>query len=315
MRLIKQFNWLILEIRNEFNMDIKKLSTEGRNPATMNLDEMSADKIVAVMNSEDKKVAVAVEKQLPQISTAANKIAEAFKVGGRLFYTGAGTSGRLGVLDAAECVPTFGIEPEMVQGLIAGGAKAMTIAVEGAEDSVQEGADDLKNHNLSNKDVVVGIAASGRTPYVVGALDYATKVGASTIALSCNADAIISQHAKTAIEVVVGPEVLSGSTRLKSGTAQKMVLNMLSTASMVRIGKTYGNLMVDVKPTNKKLVQRSLNIITEVTGVDEDLALTTLKKADYSVKDAIVMIATKTGKEAAQQKLSEAGGFVRQAIK
>jgi len=296
-------------------MDIKKLSTESRNPETMLLDEMSAKDIVSVMNSEDKKVALAVEKQLPQISAAASQIAEAFKNGGRLFYTGAGTSGRLGVLDAAECVPTFGIEPEMVQGLIAGGDKAMTLAVEGAEDSVEQGAGDLKARKLSDKDVVVGIAASGRTPYVVGALDYATKVGAATIALSCNDGSVISEHAKTAIEVVVGPEVLSGSTRLKSGTAQKMVLNMLSTASMVRIGKTYGNLMVDVKPTNKKLVQRSLNIITEVTGTDETIALDTLKKADYSVKDAIVMISNKMDKAAAQQKLSESEGFVRQAIK
>ncbi len=296
-------------------MDIKKLSTESRNPETMLLDEMSAKDIVSVMNSEDKKVALAVEKQLPQISAAASQIAEAFKNGGRLFYTGAGTSGRLGVLDAAECVPTFGIEPEMVQGLIAGGDKAMTLAVEGAEDSVEQGAGDLKDRKLSDKDVVVGIAASGRTPYVVGALDYATKVGAATIALSCNDGSVISEHAKTAIEVVVGPEVLSGSTRLKSGTAQKMVLNMLSTASMVRIGKTYGNLMVDVKPTNKKLVQRSLNIITEVTGTDETIALDTLKKADYSVKDAIVMISNKMDKAAAQQKLSESEGFVRQAIK
>jgi len=296
-------------------MDIKKLSTESRNPETMLLDEMSAKDIVSVMNSEDKKVALAVEKQLPQISAAASQIAEAFKNGGRLFYTGAGTSGRLGVLDAAECVPTFGIEPEMVQGLIAGGDKAMTLAVEGAEDSVEQGAGDLKVRKLSDKDIVVGIAASGRTPYVVGALDYATKVGAATIALSCNDGSVISEHAKTAIEVVVGPEVLSGSTRLKSGTAQKMVLNMLSTASMVRIGKTYGNLMVDVKPTNKKLVQRSLNIITEVTGTDETIALDTLKKADYSVKDAIVMISNKMDKAAAQQKLSESEGFVRQAIK
>lgn len=296
-------------------MDITKLSTESRNPETTNLDEMSAEEIVSVMNEEDKKVPLAVEKVLPEISSAANKIAESFKKDGRLFYVGAGTSGRLGVLDAAECVPTFGSDPEMVQGLIAGGNKAMTLAVEGAEDDAELGASDLRDKNLSAKDVVVGIAASGRTPYVVGALDYAKSVGADTVALSCNHDATISQHADTAIEVVVGPEVLSGSTRLKSGTAQKMVLNMLSTVSMVRIGKTYGNLMVDVKPTNKKLVQRSINIICEVTDVGEDEALETLKKADYSVKDAIVMIANKIDKESAQQKLSESGGFVRQAIK
>jgi len=296
-------------------MDIKKLSTEGRNPQTTDLDEMSPLEIVSVMNQEDQKVPAAIKPELPQIATAAEKISQAFKKGGRLFYVGAGTSGRLGVLDAAECVPTFGTEPEMVQGLIAGGGKAMTLAVEGAEDDVELGASDLKDHNLTENDVVVGIAASGRTPYVVGALDYAKSVGADTIALSCNQDSIISQHAETKIEVVVGPEVLSGSTRLKSGTAQKMVLNMLSTASMVGVGKTYGNLMVDVKPTNKKLVQRSINIIVEVTGVKADIAQATLEEANYSVKDAIVMISNKMDQAAAEQKLTESGGFVRQAIK
>ncbi|WP_338215163.1 N-acetylmuramic acid 6-phosphate etherase [Companilactobacillus muriivasis] len=296
-------------------MDIKKLSTEGRNPQTTDLDEMSPLEIVSVMNQEDQKVPAAIKPELPQIATAVEKISQAFKKGGRLFYVGAGTSGRLGVLDAAECVPTFGTEPEMVQGLIAGGGKAMTLAVEGAEDDVELGASDLKDRNLTKNDVVVGIAASGRTPYVVGALDYAKSVGADTIALSCNQDSIISQHAETKIEVVVGPEVLSGSTRLKSGTAQKMVLNMLSTAAMVGVGKTYGNLMVDVKPTNKKLVQRSINIIVEVTGVKADIAQATLEEANYSVKDAIVMISNKMDQAEAEQKLTESGGFVRQAIK
>ncbi len=296
-------------------MDIKKLSTEGRNPETTDLDEMSPLEIVSVMNQEDQKVPAAIKTELPKIAAAVEKIAASFKQGGRLFYIGAGTSGRLGVLDAAECVPTFGTDPEMVQGLIAGGGKAMTLAVEGAEDDVELGGNDLKERQLSNKDVVVGIAASGRTPYVVGALDYAKSVGADTIALSCNQNSVISQHADTKIEVVVGPEVLSGSTRLKSGTAQKMVLNMLSTAAMVRVGKTYGNLMVDVKPTNKKLVQRSINIIVEVTGVSSDVAETTLKAANYSIKDAIVMISNKMDQAAAEQKLAESGGFVRQAIK
>ncbi len=296
-------------------MDIKKLSTEGRNSQTTDLDEMSPLEIVSVMNQEDQKVPVAIKPELPQIAAAVKKISQAFRNNGRLFYVGAGTSGRLGVLDAAECVPTFGTEPEMVQGLIAGGGKAMTLAVEGAEDNVELGASDLKEHDLTDNDVVVGIAASGRTPYVVGALDYAKLVGADTIALSCNQDAIISQHAEIKIEVVVGPEVLSGSTRLKSGTAQKMVLNMLSTASMVGVGKTYGNLMVDVKPTNKKLVQRSINIIVEVTGVKADIAQATLEEANYSVKDAIVMISNKMDQAAAEQKLTESGGFVRQAIK
>ncbi|WP_174683310.1 N-acetylmuramic acid 6-phosphate etherase [Companilactobacillus nuruki] len=296
-------------------MDIKELSTESRNSKTNNLDEMSTEQIVEIMNSEDQKVVMAVNKELPQIAESASKIAESFKIGGRLFYIGAGTSGRLGVLDAAECVPTFGSDPEMVQGLIAGGEKAMILAVEGAEDNVELGASDLKTHNLTKKDVVVGIAASGRTPYVIGGLDYAKSIGADTIAISCNENSIISQHADIKIEVVVGPEVLSGSTRLKSGTAQKMVLNMLSTASMVRIGKTYGNLMVDVKPTNKKLVQRSINIICEVTNVEEDKALEILKKADYSVKDAIVMISKQTDKSTAEETLKKSGGFVRKAIR
>lgn len=282
------------------DMDIKKLSTEGHNPETTDLDE---------------KVPAAIKPELPKIAQAVEKISASFKQGGRLFYVGAGTSGRLGVLDAAECVPTFGTDPDMVQGLIAGGSKAMTLAVEGAEDDVELGGQDLKARKLSDKDVVVGIAASGRTPYVVGALDYAKEIGADTIALSCNQNAVISQHADTKIEVVVGPEVLSGSTRLKSGTAQKMVLNMLSTAAMVRVGKTYGNLMVDVKPTNKKLVQRSINIIVEVTGVSADIAETTLQEADFSVKDAIVMISNKMDQATAKQKLVESGGFVRQAIK
>lgn len=296
-------------------MDIKELSTESRNSKTNNLDEMSTEQIVEIMNSEDQKVVMAVNKELPQIAESASKIAESFKIGGRLFYIGAGTSGRLGVLDAAECVPTFGSDPEMVQGLIAGGEKAMILAVEGAEDNVELGASDLKTHNLTKKDVVVGIAASGRTPYVIGGLDYAKSIGADTIAISCNENSIISQHADIKIEVVVGPEVLSGSTRLKSGTAQKMVLNMLSTTSMVRIGKTYGNLMVDVKPTNKKLVQRSINIICEVTNVEEDKALEILKKADYSVKDAIVMISKQTDKSTAEETLKKSGGFVRKAIR
>lgn len=295
-------------------MDIKKLSTESRNPQTTNLDQMSAQEIVTVMNQEDRKVPLAIESEIPKIAEAVDKIAAAFKKGGRLFYMGAGTSGRLGVLDAAECVPTFGTDPEMVQGLIAGGGQAMTLAVEGAEDNVELGASDLKKRQLTKEDVVVGIAASGRTPYVVGALDYAREIGAETIALSCNHDSIISQHAKTKIEVVAGPEVLSGSTRLKSGTAQKMVLNMLSTGAMVRIGKTYGNLMVDVKPTNEKLVQRAINIVVEVTGVEEKVAQQVLEEADYSVKDAIVMIADRLDKAAAEKKLNESDGFVRKAI-
>lgn len=295
-------------------LNLNKLATESRNPKTMNLDEMSAEQIVTVMNQEDKKIADAISQQIPKIASAADLIAKSFKSGGRLFYIGAGTSGRLGVLDAAECVPTFGSDPNLVQGLIAGGDVALDLAVEGAEDDIKQGAFDLESKKLTKKDIVVGIAASGRTPYVVGALDYANKIGAMTVSLSCNQNAVISNHAKIAIEVVVGPEVLSGSTRLKSGTAQKMILNMLSTASMVRIGKTYGNLMVDLKPTNEKLIQRSINIVTEVTKVDKKMALKTLKSANYSVKDAIVMISNNMDKISAQQKLAQSDGFVRKAI-
>ncbi|WP_334329606.1 N-acetylmuramic acid 6-phosphate etherase [Companilactobacillus sp. HBUAS59699] len=296
-------------------MDIDKLSTESRNSMTTNLDLMSPLEIVTVMNSEDKKVSEAVEKTLPQVAQAVELITKAFKKGGRLFYIGAGTSGRLGVLDAAECVPTFGTEPEMVQGLIAGGMDAMTLAVEGAEDNVELGKQDLVDKKLTDADVVVGIAASGRTPYVIGALDYAQEIGAGTVALSCNNDAEISKHAAIAIEVVPGPEILSGSTRLKSGTAQKMILNMLSTASMVGIGKTYGNLMVDVKPTNDKLIQRSKNIIMDITKVDEKTAGDALKAANYSVKMAIVMIMNAEDSTEAAADLKKAAGFVRKAIK
>ena len=238
-----------------------------------------------------------------------------FQAGGRLFYTGAGTSGRLGVLDAAECVPTFGTDPEMVQGLIAGGEQAMTLAVEGAEDSVELGENDLKTHHLSDKDTVVGIAASGRTPYVIGGLDYAKKIGASVISLACNDHAEISRHAEVAIEVPVGPEVLTGSTRLKSGTAQKMVLNMLSTVSMVGIGKVYKNLMVDVKPTNKKLVERSKRIIMQATECDYEIAEKAFVDADQNVKLAIVMILTNLDKDEAEARLKNANGFVRGTIK
>ncbi|KRM71445.1 N-acetylmuramic acid 6-phosphate etherase [Lacticaseibacillus brantae] len=295
-------------------MDITKLTTEAQNAATMNLDQMTPLEIVTTMNAEDKKVPLAVEQQLPQIAEAVSLITAAFKQGGRLFYIGAGTSGRLGVLDAAECVPTFGIDPEMVQGLIAGGQQAMTTAVEGAEDSLSLAQSDLEARHLNAKDIVVGIAASGRTPYVIGGLQFAQKNGVKTVALSCNANAEISAFGDVAIEVVPGPEILSGSTRLKSGTAQKMVLNMLSTASMVGIGKTYGNLMVDVRPTNEKLVQRAKNIIMQITHVDEATAGQALNAADQSVKLAIVMLMTDDDIAQAAQRLEAASGFVRGAI-
>lgn len=295
-------------------IDLSDLTTETRNEETMNLDELSTAEILKIMNSEDQKVAQRVGKVLPDITQAVKQIILSFNKKGRLFYIGAGTSGRLGVLDAAECVPTFGTDPKMVQGLIAGGMKAMTIAVEGAEDSLELGARDLQSQNLTNKDIVVGIAASGRTPYVIGGLDYAKKVGAATISLACNDHAKISKHADINIEISVGPEVLTGSTRLKSGTAQKLVLNMLSTASMIGIGKVYKNLMVDVKPTNAKLVERSKRIIMEATDVSYTVANDMFEKAGKDVKLAIVMILTDVDLNEAKKRLQVAKGFVRKTI-
>lgn len=295
-------------------IDLSDLTTETRNEETMNLDELSTAEILKIMNSEDQKVAQRVGKVLPDITQAVKQIILSFNKKGRLFYIGAGTSGRLGVLDAAECVPTFGTDPKMVQGLIAGGMKAMTIAVEGAEDSPELGAKDLQSQNLTNKDIVVGIAASGLTPYVIGGLDYAKKVGAATISLACNDHAKISKHADINIEISVGPEVLTGSTRLKSGTAQKLVLNMLSTASMIGIGKVYKNLMVDVKPTNAKLVERSKRIIMEATDVSYTVANDMFEKAGKDVKLAIVMILTDVDLNEAKKRLQVAKGFVRKTI-
>ncbi|MEG0552542.1 MAG: N-acetylmuramic acid 6-phosphate etherase, partial [Carnobacterium sp.] len=246
-------------------MNLEKLATETRNKQTMHLDELSVLEIMKLMNKEDQTVAEKVALEIPQITKVVNTIIKSFNQEGRLIYMGAGTSGRLGVLDAAECVPTFSVNPSMVQGLIAGGMKAMTVAVEGAEDSKELGEEDLKTIGLTEKDTVIGIAASGRTPYVIGGLEYAKKVGAATATLSCNKNAEISQYAQLPIEVEVGPEVLTGSTRLKSGTAQKLVLNMLSTGAMIGVGKVYQNLMVDVKPSNKKLEERSKRIIMEAT--------------------------------------------------
>lgn len=295
-------------------MDLEKLTTERRNQETMNLDELTIKDALEKMNQEDQKVAIAVKEALPQIEPVIQSIIAAFNAGGRLIYMGAGTSGRLGVLDAAECVPTFGVSPEMVQGLIAGGQEAMTVAVEGAEDSKAFGQNDLKALGLTNKDVVIGIAASGRTPYVIGGLVYADSVGAVTGSISCNKDAEISRYAQFPIEVDAGPEFLTGSTRLKSGTAQKLILNMLSTISMIGIGKVYNNLMVDVKPTNEKLVERSKRIIMEATNCDYETAAAYFIKADENVKLAIVMLLTNSSKEAATEKLIQGNNFIKNTI-
>lgn len=295
-------------------MNLENLTTETRNQKTMALDTMSVQEVLALMNQEDQRVPLAVEQALPQIESAVKKIIANFQAGGRLIYMGAGTSGRLGVLDAAECVPTFGTDPEMVQGLIAGGMSAMTVAVEGAEDSIELGQADLVALTLTDHDTVVGIAASGRTPYVIGGLDYANQIGAATVSVACNGNAVISQHADTAIEVDAGPEVLTGSTRLKSGTAQKLILNMLSTASMIGIGKVYKNLMVDVKATNEKLVERAKRIIVQATDCSATTAAQAFDDADQDVKLAIVMVLTDMNKDEASQRLTQKRGFVRQAI-
>jgi N-acetylmuramic acid 6-phosphate etherase len=295
-------------------MKLDKLTTEQRNERTMNLDTLPTIEILKLMNDEDQSVPSNVRKALPQIEKVVEAVKRSFQRGGHLIYIGAGTSGRLGVLDAAECVPTFSADPSMVQGLIAGGAKAMTVAVEGAEDSIQLGEEDLKRIQLTEKDTILGIAASGRTPYVIGALDYAKKIGAVTASLACNQDSEISRHADIPIEVPVGPEVLTGSTRLKSGTAQKLVLNMISTASMIGIGKVYKNLMVDVKPTNDKLVERSKSIIMQAAECSYEKADQAFHEANENVKLAIVMVLTNLSKEEAQQKLDQAKGFIRNII-
>lgn len=294
-------------------IDLDKLTTERRNSDTFDLDQMTVAEALEKMNREDYKVAEAVKKQLPAIQPVIEAAVAAFEKGGRLIYMGAGTSGRLGVLDAAECVPTFGVDPGLVVGLIAGGQKAMTVAVEGAEDNPDLGKADLQKLELTSKDLVIGIAASGRTPYVIGGLDYASQTGAATASIACNPDAEISQHAAFPVEVDCGPEFLTGSTRLKAGSAQKMILNMISTIAMIGIGKVYNNLMVDVRPTNEKLVERSKRIIMEATDADYNTAAAYFEAADKNVKLAIVMLLTGAPKAEAKKRLQAAKGFVRKA--
>ncbi|HHF3083985.1 TPA: N-acetylmuramic acid 6-phosphate etherase [Vibrio diabolicus] len=293
---------------------LSHLVSEGRNPETMDIDLLPSFDIVQRLNQQDKLVPIAVEKVLPEIAQAVDKITETFKIGGRLFYIGAGTSGRLGVLDASECPPTFGTDPEMVVGIIAGGKEAMFRAKEGAEDDPALGEQDLKENALTQRDVVVGIAASGRTPYVIGGLEYANELGATTVALSCNPDSPIADIANIAISPVVGPEALTGSTRLKSGTAQKLVLNMLTTASMIRLGKSYQNLMVDVKATNAKLVARAARIVMQATDCTNQEAKTALKETDYDAKLAILMILTGLDKESATEQLKAKQGYLRKVV-
>lgn len=296
-------------------LQLSKMMTETRNPKTLELDAMSTTDILYVMNEEDRLLAEVIAKELGPIEKAVETIAASFEKGGRLIYVGAGTSGRLGLLDAVECPPTFGTVPEQVVGLLAGGHKAFVKAVEGAEDSKELGRGDLEIIKLTDKDTVVGIAASGRTPYVVGALEYANSVGASTVALACNKESEIGRVSKIVIEVVPGPEILTGSTRLKAGTVQKMVLNMLSTVSMIRVGKVYKNLMVDVQQTNEKLHVRAENIVMEITSCDRVEARNYLKESEGSVKVAIIMYLVGCKKEEALEKLEKAKGHIREAIK
>lgn len=293
---------------------LAQMTTEQRNPCSLNIDCMTAIDIVQLINQEDLLVAKAVEKCLPHIAEAVEKIEYAFTNGGRLVYIGAGTSGRLGVLDASECPPTYGVPPEMVVGIIAGGERALRHPVEGAEDNYEQGKADLQAVDFCEKDVLVGIAASGRTPYVIGALEYANSLGAITVSIASNAGCAMSQIADIAIETVVGAEVLTGSSRMKSGTAQKLVLNMLTTASMIRIGKCYQNLMVDVQASNEKLKARAVKIVMEATDCTKEIAETVLLQAGNHAKLAILMILANVDKAQAEKMLSENQGKLRQAL-
>jgi N-acetylmuramic acid 6-phosphate etherase len=288
--------------------------TESQNPASLNLDQMSALEIVTLMNSEDRRVLEAVEQALPQIAQAVDAIAERMRRGGRLIYIGAGTSGRLGVLDAVECVPTFSVPPTKVIGIIAGGEGAIIRSVEGAEDDRDGGKRDLFAATLTADDAVVGIAASGATPYVLGALEYAASLGALTVGVACNVPSPVVEQAQIGIGVAVGPEVLTGSTRLKSGTAQKMVLNMLSTGTMTKLGKVYGNLMVDVQVTNSKLVARARRIVAQLAQVSEEKASSLLDAANGSAKTAIVMAVRGVGVDEARRLLEAHSGDLRAVI-
>jgi N-acetylmuramic acid 6-phosphate etherase len=297
------------------NKELAGLTTEGRNPNSAALDTLSTMELLTLINHEDQTVPDSVAQALPAIAQAVEMIVAAFKAGGRLLYVGAGTSGRLGVLDASEVPPTFGVDPGLIQAVIAGGKEAVFQAVENCEDDAACGGADLENQTIGSRDVVVGIAASGRTPYVIGALQAAKRHGAETIALVCNQEAKLSKIADLCITVVVGPEVLTGSTRMKAGTAQKLVLNMLSTAAMIKMGKVYQNLMVDLRPSNLKLVDRALNIIATVTGVDRETAGRLLKAAGYNVKTAIVMAEGNISKDEAVELLDSCQGWVREAIR
>ena len=294
---------------------LSTLITEQRNPNSMHVDSLSALEIVQLMNKEDKQVPLAIEKCLPQIAQAVECIVAAFQQGGRLVYIGAGTSGRLGVLDASECPPTFGVSPEIVKGIIAGGERALRHPIEGAEDSRSQAVVDLQTIQFSSKDVLVGIAASGRTPYVIGALEYAKSLGSVTVSIASNPNSAMANIVDIAIDTVVGPEVLTGSSRLKSGNAQKLVLNMLTTASMILMGKCYQNLMVDVQASNEKLKARAIRIVMQATDCDKALAEETLKQADQNAKLAIMMILSGLDRAQAEALLEKHQGKLQLALK
>lgn len=295
-------------------IDLGHLVTESRNHHSEHIDTLSTLEMLKVINNEDKKVPFAVEATLPHIARLVDKVVTAFSQGGRLIYCGAGTSGRLGILDASECPPTYGTPHDMVIGLIAGGHKAILQAVENAEDNVQLGAEDLHQLNFNAKDVLVGIAASGRTPYVIGALEYARSLGAVTGAISCNPDSPIAQRADIAITPIVGPEVVTGSSRMKAGTAQKLVLNMITTGAMIKMGKVFGNLMVDVEATNAKLIERQIRIVMQATECERATAEQALAQCQRHCKTAILMILAGVNAQQATQLLAQNKGFIRQAL-
>lgn len=294
--------------------NLNKLSTEQRNSHSLNIDHMSTKSILEMINEEDKRVAECVQDVIEDIEKAAEAVFNSLKSGGRLFYVGAGTSGRLGILDAVECPPTFGTSSNLVQAVMAGGLSAFEKAVEGAEDSPEKGKEDLKERDLSSYDVVIGIAASGRTPYVIGALEYANEVGAQTISLTANKKSVISEYATIKIEVETGPEVITGSTRMKAATAHKLILNMISTTVMIKLGKVYENLMVDVSVSNEKLKERAKGIIQTITNQSYIEAEEFLALANNEVKPAIVMMKANVNYEEAIHYINQANGFVRKAI-
>ncbi len=293
-------------------IDLSSMITETRNPASVEIDQLSTLEMLRVINQEDQQVALAVGQLLPEIARAVDAIAAAFGKGGRLVYIGAGTSGRLGILDASECPPTYGVSAEQVIGLIAGGHKAILQAVENAEDDAELGARDLKNIQFCANDVLVGIAASGRTPYVLGAMAHASAVGATVCSISCNPGSPLARTADISMVAVVGPEIVTGSSRMKAGTAQKLILNMLSTGAMIRTGKVYGNLMVDVEATNAKLVERQKRIVMEATDCERAVAERALAQADNHCKTAIVMILAGLTADEARTRLQSSNGFISQ---